>query len=141
MAILDDIKLIIPNSNDALSAIYIRKSITLISLYLNVPIVTIPDKHIFIPLEPVETIVFPDTPTTIKTDDGVTTTIQATNIETSYPDAIIEYVTLCYRKKGNEGLTQFVQGGRRGTYGSDLPQSVIALLPVPFVTMLGVRRC
>lgn len=54
-----------------------------------------------------------------------------------YPDAVIEYVLLCYRRKGNEGIKQFSQGSRSGTYGNDLPDSVKALLPVPSLKMRG----
>ena len=54
-----------------------------------------------------------------------------------HPDAVIEYVILCYRKKGNEGMKQFGQGSRSGTYGNDLPDSVKALLPVPSIRIMG----
>lgn len=57
--------------------------------------------------------------------------------EASYPDAVIEYVVLCYRKKGNEGLKQFGQGSRSGTYEDNLPASVKALLPLPSIKMMG----
>jgi hypothetical protein len=56
---------------------------------------------------------------------------------TLYPDSVIEYVVLCYRKKGNEGLKQFTQGARSGTYEDNLPQSVKALLPLPSIRMMG----
>jgi len=58
------------------------------------------------------------------------------DIENLYPDAIIEYVTLCYNKRGNEGMKQFSQGSRSGTYEDGLSNSVIALLPVPYATLL-----
>jgi hypothetical protein len=57
--------------------------------------------------------------------------------EISYPDAVIEYVVLCYRKKGNEGLKHFGQGSRSGTYEDSLPVSVKALLPLPSIKMMG----
>ena len=57
---------------------------------------------------------------------------------TGFDDAVIEYVTICMNKKGNEGLKQFGQGSRSGTYEDSLPQSVKALLPVPYARMLGV---
>lgn len=53
----------------------------------------------------------------------------------NYIDAVVEYVTLCLNKKGNEGLQSFGQGSRSGTYVSDLTQSVKALLPMPYVKM------
>lgn len=59
------------------------------------------------------------------------------DIETLYPDAIIEYVTICINKRGNEGLKQFQQGSRGGTYNNDLPDSVKALLPLPSVKLMG----
>lgn len=59
------------------------------------------------------------------------------DIETVYPDAIIEYVTICKNKKGNEGLKSYGQGSRSGTYGNDMPDSVKALLPLPFIKMRG----
>lgn len=60
----------------------------------------------------------------------------AIDIPTAYPDAVIEYVTICMNKRGNEGLKQFTQGSRSGTYTSELPESVIALLPVPYAKLL-----
>jgi hypothetical protein len=59
------------------------------------------------------------------------------DIETLYPDAVIEYVIINYTKRGNEGIKQFSQGSRSGTYGDDLPDSVKALLPLPSVRMMG----
>jgi hypothetical protein len=59
------------------------------------------------------------------------------DIETNYPDAVIEYVTECLTKKGNEGIKQFTQGGRQGTYDSGLNEDVKALLPPPFARMMG----
>ena len=57
-----------------------------------------------------------------------------------YPDAVIEYVTICINKKGNEGIKQGSQGSRSQTYGNDLPDSVKALLPPPFARMSGVTN-
>lgn len=59
------------------------------------------------------------------------------DIETNYPDAVIEYVTECLNKKGNEGVKQFAQGSRQGTYIDGLTDDVRALLPLPFVHMMG----
>lgn len=56
-------------------------------------------------------------------------------IDTTYPDAVMEYVSICLNKHGNEGMKQFTQGSRSGTYGNDLPDSVKALLPLPFATL------
>lgn len=59
------------------------------------------------------------------------------DVETNYPDAVIEYVSECLSKKGNEGVKQFTQGSRQGTYDSGLNDDVKALLPLPFVRMMG----
>lgn len=57
-----------------------------------------------------------------------------------YPDAVIEYVIVAMNKRGTEGLKQFSQGSRSGTYEDSLPTSVKALLPAPYVTLLGTWR-
>lgn len=59
------------------------------------------------------------------------------DVASTYPDAVIEYVTERLSKKGNEGLKQFVQGGRQGTYVDGLTEDVKVLLPSPFVKMIG----
>lgn len=64
-------------------------------------------------------------------------TDETIDIEALYIDAIIEYVTINYNKRGNEGIKQFSQGSRSGTYGEDLPQSVKVLLPLPSIKMMG----
>lgn len=145
MSVLSDVKILLNIGNidiaqDASINLYIRKATTLISLYLNVPIVKIPNKFIYNPIEPIETIDYPLTPSTTTTNDGTYTTIESTNIEESYPDAIIEYVIICMNKRGNEGIKQFSEGSISGTYGNELPESVKALLPMPFVTLKGVGR-
>jgi len=62
------------------------------------------------------------------------------NVPVIYADALTEYVMLRYRKKGNEGVKQYSQGSRSGTYEDGLQQSVKALLPSPFIKMMGVRH-
>lgn len=62
------------------------------------------------------------------------------DISVTYPDAIVEYVIICMNKKGNEGIKQFSQGSRSGTYEDSLPPSVKALLPQPYAKMLGVHN-
>lgn len=59
------------------------------------------------------------------------------DIENTYPDAVIEYVSECLSKKGNEGMKQFVQGSRQGTYEDGITEDVKALLPLPYVRMMG----
>ncbi|AJA48490.1 phage gp6-like head-tail connector protein [Clostridium pasteurianum DSM 525 = ATCC 6013] len=54
-----------------------------------------------------------------------------------YQDAVNEYAVLCFNKKGNEGLKQYAQGSKSGTYTNDLPDSVKALLPMPRIKMKG----
>lgn len=57
-------------------------------------------------------------------------------IPIDYTDAVMEYVVYCMNRRGNEGLKQFAQGSRSGTYGSDLPDSVIMLLPAPYAKLI-----
>lgn len=64
-------------------------------------------------------------------------TIPPLDMSVVYPDAVTEYVTICMNKRGNEGIKQSSQGSRSATYGSDLPDSVKALLPLPNVKMMG----
>jgi hypothetical protein len=66
------------------------------------------------------------------------TPVVLVDVPTLYPDAIIEYVVLTYRKKGIEGLKSYSQGSRSGTYEDSLQQSVKDLLPSPFIRMSGV---
>jgi len=68
---------------------------------------------------------------------NISAIIPPVDISLTYPDAVIEYVTICTNKRGNEGIKQSSQGSRSQTYGSDLSDSVKALLPVPFVRMMG----
>ncbi len=60
-----------------------------------------------------------------------------TNIETVYQDAVTCYVMEQLQRDGNEGIKQYAQGSRSGTYGNDLSDNVKALLPVPYVRMMG----
>jgi hypothetical protein len=141
--VIDDLKVLLDisdTSQDNILTLYIRKATTLISLYLNVPIVTAVDKYKFIQQDIEKTVDYPNDASVTVTDDGTTTTSQPTNIETTYPDAIIEYVIICLNKKGNEGLKDFKFENTSATYGDDgLPKSVKDLLPPPYVKMLGVR--
>lgn len=111
--ILDDIKTVLGKESDSsidnLLGVYIRKGTTLITNYMNAPNTPITD---------------PPTP--------------PLDAEVVYADALIEYVTLCYRKRGNEGVKSFGQGSRSGTYEDGLQESVKALLPSPYVRMMGV---
>jgi hypothetical protein len=114
--LIDDIKVSLSkesnSSIDNLLTIYIRQGVTRVTNYMN----------------------FPDVPIT----DPVTPPV---DVATTYADALIEYVTLCYHKKGNEGVKQASQGSRGVTYVDGLPDSVKDLLPSPFIRMMGVRRC
>lgn len=111
MAVLDDMHTLGITDQDALLTLYIRKAVTLIQTYLNIP--------------------------TVAYTDSTGTVIQPIDIQATFPDAIIEYVTICMNKKGNEGLKQFTQGSRSGTYeSSQLPESVIFLLPAPYAKLL-----
>jgi hypothetical protein len=117
MAVLDDVKTIL-NINDTLQDnilnLYIRKAVTLITIYLNIP----------------------TTPTITKNRfTGEITTTQPIDVATTYPDAVVEYVLICQNKRGNEGIKQFNLSGDSGTFANDLPDSVIALLPQPYISM------
>lgn len=114
MAVLDDLKIVLnPNIDSSLLNIYIRKGVTLIINYLQL-----------------ET-----QPYTTVDSNNVSTIVQPIDVTLTYPDALIEYVTICVNKRGNEGLKQFSQASRSGSYGNDLPDSVKALLPKPFIRM------
>ena len=63
--------------------------------------------------------------------------LKVTILEEDYADAIIEFVTIAYNKRGNEGMKQFSQGSLSGTYIDDIPPSVKALLPLPKLLMRG----
>lgn len=117
MALIDDVKTVLgysDTSKDALINIYIRKAKTLITTYLQIPTVAYTDLS------------------------GVL--IQPIDVTISYPDACLEYVIQSFRKKGNEGLKSFGQGSRLGSYGDELSDTVISLLPSPYIKMVGVKR-
>jgi hypothetical protein len=125
LAVLDDIKTLqnidsLDPTKDGLFNIYIRKAVTLIANYLNIPTVSHTETDYW---------------------TGVVTTIQPIDVATTYNDAVIEYVIICLNKKGNEGIKQSSQGSRSQTYGNDLPDSVKALLPLPYATCLSTRGC
>lgn len=62
------------------------------------------------------------------------------DVPATYPDALVEYVAYCYRRRGNEGIKQFMQGPRSGLFESDgLPQSVKDLLPAPYIQTARAR--
>jgi len=63
--------------------------------------------------------------------------LKTTIAEEDYSDAIIEFVTIAYNKRGNEGMKQFSQGSLSGTYIDDIPPSVKSLLPLPKLLMRG----
>jgi len=63
--------------------------------------------------------------------------LKVTILEEDYADAIIEFVTIAYNKRGNEGMKQFSQGSLSGSYIDDIPPSVKNLLPLPLIVMRG----
>lgn len=71
------------------------------------------------------------------------TITDTTMIETNYPDAVVQFVIECMNRRGNEGITQYSQGSRSGTYGNSdiLSNDVKALLPLPKVGLVNTRRC
>lgn len=64
----------------------------------------------------------------------------AVDIQATYPDALVEYAIECMSRQGNEGIKQYSQGSRSGTYGNELSDTVMALLPAPYAIMFGVGR-
>lgn len=118
MALLDDIKTVLgitDTSKDALLNIYINKGVVLITDYMN----------------------YPDPPVT----DPPTPSVAPADITVAYPSAMIEYVTECYHKRGNEGIRNSSQGSRIINYeDSGLSKGVKSLLPSPYIRMVGVRR-
>ena len=62
---------------------------------------------------------------------------ESINPETDYPDAVAQCVMEAVQRQGNEGLNQFMQGSRQGTYEKGLSDEVKALLPLPFIQMCG----
>jgi len=114
LALIDDLLTVLdPNTNPGLLSIYIRKGVTLIT------------NHLQLETQPYTTV----------DSNNVSTIVQPIDVTLIYPDALIEYVTICMNKRGNEGLKQFSQASRSGSYGNDLPDSVKALLPKPFIRM------
>lgn len=62
---------------------------------------------------------------------------------TAFPDAVIQFVTECVNKSGNEGLQSFSQGGESGSYTTGIiSDATRALLPVPYAKLqsVSVRR-
>jgi len=113
LAVLDDLRIALdPSINPDLLNLYIRKSVTLITNYLQLD----------------------TTAQTIDNGDG-TTTVNPIDVASTYPDAIVEYVIENYNKRGNEGLKQFSQGSHSGSYNSALSDDVKALLPKPYINM------
>jgi len=58
-----------------------------------------------------------------------------TDVQTLYPDAIVEFVVITMGRRGNESLKQFSLGSKSGTFNDDLPNSVKTLLPYPSLRM------
>lgn len=118
MALLDDIKTVLgftDTSKDALLNIYINKGIVLIKDYMN----------------------YPDPPVTVP----ASTPVAPADLTVAYPSALIEYVTQCYHKRGNEGIRNASAGPRIINYeDAGLSKSVKSLLPSPYIRMVGVRQ-
>lgn len=63
--------------------------------------------------------------------------IGSIDIETLYPDALLQYTIEAFRKHGLEGTKQFSQGSRSGTLIDGLSQNVKDLLPLPKIRAMG----
>lgn len=59
------------------------------------------------------------------------------DIATVYIDAVVEYVIECLNRKGDEGIKQSQIGSVQNTYETGISDEVKALLPPPFVKMMG----
>lgn len=59
------------------------------------------------------------------------------DIPAAYIDAVVEYVVECLNRKGDEGIKQSQLGAVQNTYETGLSDEVKALLPVPFIQMMG----
>lgn len=60
-----------------------------------------------------------------------------TTIEAKYPDAVIEYVVEALNRQGDEGVRQGIMSSVQATYELGLSEEVKALLPLPFIRMMG----
>ena len=106
-------------SKDGVLNIYIRRAVPLIQSYLQLK------------TEPI---------TETDYNGNIINTIQPIDVLLTYPDAVIEYTVENYRKRGNEGIKQGSQGSRSQTYDNALSDVVKALLPAPFVKLMGSGR-
>lgn len=69
-----------------------------------------------------------------------------TDISTTYPDAVCQFVVEAVNRNGVEGMRQYMQGSRQGMVETSLSDMVKALLPFPYVSMMsayddGEARC
>ncbi|WP_010236284.1 phage head-tail connector protein [Clostridium arbusti] len=59
------------------------------------------------------------------------------DVEATYPDSLLQYTVETFRKHGLEGTKQFSQGSRSGTFTDGLSNDVKALLPLPYIRLMG----
>jgi hypothetical protein len=140
MAILDDIKAIkyiTDTSQDAVLNIYIRRATVAIRQYLNIPNVQVLDKYKMKICNPV-TEIFPNTDTYTVTDDGTTTRVLADDIQSTFPDAVIQIVLEILNRQGDEGISKsFVGREMQSVYELGMSESAKGLLPLPFATTIN----
>ena len=58
-------------------------------------------------------------------------------IETTYPDAVLQHVIEALNRLGDEGIKVSQISSVQSTYELGISDSVKALLPLPFVRMMG----
>lgn len=105
-------------SQDDILNIYMRRAVPLIQSYMNLRTTQITKTDLY----------------------GNTTTIDPIDVLLTYPDAVTEYIVESFRRRGNENMKQFSQGGRSGTYDNSLSDMVKALLPQPFIRTMSSNR-
>lgn len=59
-----------------------------------------------------------------------------TTVETTYPDAVIEYVIEALNRQGDEGVKVSEISSVQNTYELGISQTVMNLLPVPSVRLV-----
>lgn len=140
MAVLDELKILkdietSDTSQDNKLNLYIRRAVTAISVYLNIPTVVQADKYKSASYKVVSED-YPDNGDTVTTDDGITTTSTPVDIQAAYPDAVIQYVLEALNRQGDEGVKASNVSSVQNTYELGISETVKALLPTPYATMI-----
>ena len=118
--VLGDTKILLGITNtlkDSILSIYLRRAVPLIQRYLNI------------------------SPIAISTTDmySVITTTEPIDVTLTYGDAVIQFAVESYRRKGKEGIKSGTTGSVSQVYNNSLSDTVISLLPMPYVTLFSTR--